>query len=57
VRLPARRRRATLAQPRHELDWVELPAGGVLTRQGEPGDAMYLLASGGLRVSHTGADG
>jgi NTE family protein len=47
----------TLAQLRHELDWVELPAGGVLMRQGDPGDAMYMLASGRLRVSITGADG
>jgi len=39
------------------LEWLELPAGGVLMRQGEPGDAMYVVASGRLRVSITGADG
>ncbi|MEY3251300.1 MAG: hypothetical protein RL227_273, partial [Pseudomonadota bacterium] len=48
---------ATLAQLQHELDWVELPAGGVLVRQGDPGDAMYMLVSGRLRVSITSADG
>jgi len=39
------------------VEWLELPAGGVLMREGEPGDAMYVLASGRLRVSITGADG
>lgn len=39
------------------VEWLELPAGGVLMREGEPGDAMYVLASGRLRVSVTGADG
>lgn len=48
---------ATLGELQRELDWVELPAGSVLMRQGDPGDAMYMLASGRLRVSLTGADG
>ncbi len=39
------------------LEWLELAAGGVLMRQGEAGDAMYVLASGRLRVSITGDDG
>ncbi|MFO0444174.1 MAG: cyclic nucleotide-binding domain-containing protein, partial [Betaproteobacteria bacterium] len=39
------------------LQWQELPAGGVLMREGEPGDAMYVLVSGRLRVSIAGADG
>lgn len=47
----------TLAELRHELDWVELPAGGVLMRQGDPGDAMYMLASGRLRVTIADGDG
>jgi len=39
------------------LAWQELPAGVVLMREGEPGDAMYVLVSGRLRVSIAGADG
>lgn len=36
---------------RHHLQWVELPAGEVLLRQGDPGDSMYLSISGRLRVT------
>jgi hypothetical protein len=32
-----------------------LPAGAVLARQGEPGDALYLLLDGVLGVEHDGA--
>ncbi len=35
---------------RRHLQWVEIAAGQVLMVQGEPGDAMYLLVSGRLRV-------
>ncbi|MCV2359733.1 cyclic nucleotide-binding domain-containing protein [Paucibacter sp. TC2R-5] len=40
----------TLALLRQSLQWVELPAGQTLLRQGEPGDAMYLLLRGRLRT-------
>ncbi len=32
------------------LEWVEVAAGQALMKQGEPGDAMYLLVSGRLRT-------
>ncbi len=48
---------AALAELERGLEWLELPAGGVLMRQGEPADAMYVLASGRLRVSIADADG
>jgi NTE family protein len=35
---------------RERAQWVRLPAGEVLMRQGEPGDAAYLTVSGRLRV-------
>ena len=41
---------AVLAQLWPRLDWVELAGGQTLMRQGEPGDAMYLLVSGRLRA-------
>ena len=34
-----------------ELESVELEAGAELFAEGAPGDGLYLLASGGLRVS------
>lgn len=37
----------------HQLLWMELPGGQPLMTQGEPGDAMYVLVSGRLRVSIT----
>lgn len=46
-----------LAALQRELEWQELPAGGVLMRQGEPGDAMVVVVSGRLRVSIADADG
>jgi NTE family protein len=35
---------------RAHLSWVEVAGGETLMTQGEPGDAMYLLVSGRLRV-------
>lgn len=32
------------------LDWVELPGGATLMKQGDPGDSMYLIVSGRLRA-------
>lgn len=48
---------ATIDALQHELNWLELPAGAVLMREGEAGDAMYVLATGRLRVSSTDAEG
>eukprot|EP01136_Pigoraptor_vietnamica_P005903 Opistho-1_new@38176 len=39
-----------LQRVRQRLRWVEVPGGETLMRQGEPGDALYLLVSGRLRV-------
>lgn len=36
---------------RDDLEWIELPAGQVLFRQGEPIDSMYFVASGSLHIS------
>ncbi|MCV2354600.1 cyclic nucleotide-binding domain-containing protein [Paucibacter sp. B2R-40] len=47
----------TLDLLRHSLQWVELPAGQTLLRQGEPGDAMYLLLRGRLRTYMTDSSG
>ncbi len=35
---------------RQRLEWVEAPGGHTLMTQGEPGDAMYIVLSGRLRV-------
>lgn len=40
-----------------ELQDVQLAAGDVLFRQGDPGDSMYILLHGGLNVSVHGAEG
>ncbi len=32
------------------LEWVELPGGATLLKQGDPGDSMYLIVSGRLRA-------
>ncbi|MBI5258884.1 MAG: patatin-like phospholipase family protein [Burkholderiales bacterium] len=41
---------ATLMLLWQHLEWVEITGGQTLMRQGEAGDAMYLLVSGRLRV-------
>ncbi|MES2098514.1 MAG: cyclic nucleotide-binding and patatin-like phospholipase domain-containing protein [Pseudomonadota bacterium] len=48
---------ATLALLQRQLVWIDLPGGQPLMTQGEPGDAMYVLVSGRLRVSITDAGG
>lgn len=39
------------------LQWVEVSGGQTLMRQGDPGDALYLLVSGRLRAYVRGDDG
>ena len=41
---------AALAQLQDELEWRALSAGERLFRQGEPGDALYVIVDGRLRV-------
>jgi predicted acylesterase/phospholipase RssA len=41
---------AALAQLQDELEWRSLPAGETLFRQGEEGDALYVIVDGRLRV-------
>jgi CRP-like cAMP-binding protein len=36
------------------MDEVEVPAGKVLMRQGEPGSQMFFIASGAVDVEHDG---
>jgi len=48
---------ATLATLQRQLVWMELPGGQPLMTQGEPGDAMYVLVSGRLRVNIVDAAG
>lgn len=40
-----------------ETEWTELRSGETLFHEGEPGDALYILVAGRLRVLVTGADG
>ncbi len=42
---------AALQELGRMVDWVSLPAGEVLFRQGEPGDSAYLVVSGRVRVA------
>jgi NTE family protein len=39
------------------LDWLTLAGGECLMRQGEPGEAMFVIISGRLRASVRGEDG
>ena len=41
---------AALRQLEAELEWRSLAAGSVLFRQGDPGDALFMLVDGRLRV-------
>jgi NTE family protein len=47
----------TIGFLREHVQWIELPAGGVLMEQGAPGDSAYLSVSGRLRVYMTGEAG
>ena len=42
---------AALDELRACLEWINVPAGETLMKQGEAGDAMYLVLSGRLRAS------
>ena len=40
-----------------QLEWLRVKKGDLLIRQGDPGDAMYIVVSGRLRVVHENPDG
>jgi predicted acylesterase/phospholipase RssA/CRP-like cAMP-binding protein len=40
----------TVTEIERAIEWVSLPAGEMLYREGDPGDAAYLVVSGRLRV-------
>ena len=40
-----------------KMEWVHLRSGAVLVRQGDPGDAMYIIAHGRVRFVMENADG
>ena len=42
---------------RAHMEWVEIPGGGTLMNQGDPGESMYLTVSGRLRAYVRGDDG
>lgn len=42
---------------RSHMEWVEIPGGGTLMNQGDPGESMYLTVSGRLRAYVRGDDG
>ncbi len=39
-----------------KLSWLDLPAGSVLFREGDPGDALFIVLAGRLRVATLGAE-
>ncbi|MDQ3855839.1 MAG: cyclic nucleotide-binding domain-containing protein, partial [Chloroflexota bacterium] len=47
---------AALRDLQSALTWLHLPGGTTLFRQGEPGDAMYIVVNGCLRVTVVQAD-
>lgn len=48
--------RNALGALEEEVEWVTLPRGDMLVKQGEPGDAMFIIVSGRMRV-YAGWDG
>jgi predicted acylesterase/phospholipase RssA/CRP-like cAMP-binding protein len=48
---------ATLARVEVEAEWVHLRRNGVLFRQGDPGDSVYVVVSGRLRAILAQRDG
>lgn len=48
---------AALADLQADMQWLRLSHGGVLFQQGDPGDAMYIVANGRLRVVTRSVDG
>src|SRR5215471_13480246 len=40
-----------------ELNWVELPGGTVLFREGDPADSLYVVTAGSLEVLLKGPEG
>jgi lysophospholipid hydrolase len=48
---------ATLQSLQERLEWRCLTSGEVLFRQGEPGETMYIIVQGRLRLSCTNPDG
>ncbi len=47
----------TLTRLETELEWVTLPRGTIFMREGEPGDCVYFVSSGRLRVFTRRDDG
>src|SRR5215217_7597368 len=48
--------RATADDIAARAEWISLESGDVLCRQGDPGNALYLVISGRLQAVHRGAD-
>jgi NTE family protein/lysophospholipid hydrolase len=48
---------ATVHALQSEMEWVHLPAGEILMRQGDPGDAMYIIVQGRVRFLVQSPDG
>jgi predicted acylesterase/phospholipase RssA/CRP-like cAMP-binding protein len=54
---PADAAEALLRRIEQDAEWVRLARGQMLTRQGDPADAMYIMVSGRLRVFVAGDAG